>query len=213
MDAMLKKGVLAEYASVAWAVVQGGAAVAVGFYAGSIALISLGLVALMSAARPVMLIRRLKLESSGKGVGDDLVNVERKMLFALGMVFFLLAMYVLNEAGSRLYYRERPNVSSVGVFIAALSCLVLSVLAVMKFRVAKTLESRPLRLDAVETAMAISWPVLAGMGLVLHARMGWWWADPVAAILMLPLISRRGWSAIEGSKETMYDGGTVRLGP
>lgn len=212
-DAMLKKGVLFQYATLAWAVAQAVAAAVAGFYAGSIALISLGLVTLVSAARPAMLLRRLKLESSGKKGGDDLINAEHRMLFAVGIVFFLLGMYVLNEASSRLYYREKPDVSFAGILISVFSCIMLSVLAVIKFRIAKALENGPLRSDAFETAMAISWSVLAGMGLGLYGRMGWWWADPMAALLMLPLIFRRGWSAIEDSKGTMYDSDKVRLGP
>jgi len=134
---------------------------------------------------------------------------ERRALFVVGVSFFLLSLYIINESGSKLYYKEKSDESLFGLVLSMLSFIAIPVFAFMKLSAAKALESRALRADAIKTAVFILLPVLLFLGLGLRAWLGWWWADPVAALLMVPLIVREGWEAVEESKGNP-SGGTVR---
>jgi divalent metal cation (Fe/Co/Zn/Cd) transporter len=119
-------------------------------------------------------------------------------------MFFLLALYILNESGPRLFYREKPEKSSLGLALSISAVIITVVLAVLKLLTAKALESRTLRTDARETAVRCYLPLVLFFGLWLHASYAWWWADPAAALFMLPLIVREGWKAIEASKDISH---------
>jgi divalent metal cation (Fe/Co/Zn/Cd) transporter len=81
-------------------------------------------------------------------------------------------------------------------------------LAIAKHRAGKALNSRALVADAKETFVCsyLSLTLLAGLGL--NALFGWWWADPVAALTMLPLVIREGWEALAEAREGVGEGGT-----
>jgi len=179
-----------------------------GIRTGSIVLIAFGLVSIIGLVMAGMLLLRLRNELQGQTSKEAYTRTERKVLFIVGVAFFLLALYIMNESGSRLYYREKPETSTVGLVLSVLSLVGLPILAVMKFRTARGLESRALRIDARETAVCAYVALTLFLGMSLHAWLGWWWADSVAALLMLPLIVRAGWEAVEGSKQASYESRT-----
>jgi len=179
-----------------------------GIRTGSIVLIAFGLVSIIGLVMAGMLLLRLRNELQGQKSKEAYTRTERKVLFIVGVAFFLLALYIMNESGSRLYYREKPETSTVGLVLSVLSLVGLPILAVMKFRTARGLESRALRIDARETAVCAYLALTLFLGMSLHAWLGWWWADSVAALLMLPLIVRAGWEAVEGSKQASYESRT-----
>jgi divalent metal cation (Fe/Co/Zn/Cd) transporter len=139
--------------------------------------------------------------------------MERKVLFTVGVAFFLLALYIMNESGSRLYYGEKPETSTIGLVLSVLSLVGMPILAVMKFRTARGLEIRALRIDAQETAVCTYLALTLFLGMSLNLWFGWWWADSVAALLMLPLIVREGWEAVEASKRAYYESSSTRTTP
>jgi divalent metal cation (Fe/Co/Zn/Cd) transporter len=184
-----------------------------GIRTGSIVLIAFGLVSIIGLVMAGMLLVRLRNELQGQKSKEAYTRTERKVLFIVGVAFFLLALYIMNESGSRLYYREKPETSTVGLVLSVLSLVGMPILAVMKFRTARGLESRALRIDARETAVCAYLALTLFLGMSLHAWLGWWWADSVAALLMLPVIVREGWEAIDGSKRASYESGTTRTIP
>lgn len=210
--ALVKRGLYLEYAAVGWNVVGAVVAVGAGIVAGSIALIGFGLDGIIETVSAVMLLWRLRLEFEGQKTKEDYSTAERRALFVVGIAFFLLALYILNEAGSRFYYKEKPEVSVIGLALSALSLIIRPALAVLKFRTAQLLESRAMKTGVVETALNeyLAFALFLGMGL--HVWRGWWWADPVAALIMIPFIVREGWHAIEESKGTVYGAGTAKTG-
>jgi divalent metal cation (Fe/Co/Zn/Cd) transporter len=107
---------------------------------------------------------------------------------------------MINEAGFTLYNKEKPDVSVVGVVFSILSLLFVIALVFMKLRMSLALDSKAARTDALRTAGRAYLPLALAAGLVCHALFGWWWADPVSALLMVPLIVRQGWDSIETSK-------------
>lgn len=211
--ASLKKGVRLEYLTIGWNMIGVLVAGVTGIRTGSIVLIAFGLVSIIGLVMAGMLLLRLRNELQGQKSKEAYTRTERMVLFIVGVAFFLLALYIMNESGSRLYYREKPDTSTVGLVLSVLSLVGMPILAVMKFRTAQGLESRALRIDARETAVCAYLALTLFLGVSLHAWLGWWWADSVAALLMLPVLVREGWEAIEGSKRASYEAGTTRTSP
>ena len=121
----------------------------------------------------------------------------------VGISFLVLAAYVGFDAVKSLIYREPPQESRVGIALAALSLFVMPWLARAKRKVAAKVNSRALEADSWQSDLcALLSAILLG-GLVLNAVFGWWWADPVAAVVMTPIITKEGVEALRG--ETCCD--------
>lgn len=211
-DVALEKYLRLEYGTAGWYGIQAVLALAFGINAGSIALSGFGLMGLLQASSVLFVIRRLRQEIRTQIREEESTPVERRMFFYVGVAFFLLLLYILNESGSRLYYREKPDPTTAGIVLAALSLIATIVLAILKFRIAKTIERRSLRREAIETTIGIYIPLAIGVGLYLNQDLKWWWADPVSSLFMLPFLFRQGWIAVEGSKTGANAGGNVRIG-
>src|SRR4030095_9714432 len=110
--------------------------------------------------------------------------------------FFVLAFYVAYEAGKSLLRHEEPETSVIGIALSIVSLIVMPLLARAKRRVAAKLDSRALRADSRQTDICAYLSAILLGGLLLNAFFGWWWADPVAALCMLPLIFREGIEAV-----------------
>jgi len=210
---LLKKGVQLEYLTIGWNMIGALVAGVTGITTGSIVLISFGLVSIIGVVMAGMMLLALRNELKGQKNKETYASLERKVLFTVGVAFFLLALYIMNESGSRLYYGEKPETNTFGLVLSVLSLVGMPILAVMKFRTARGLESRALRIDARETAVCTYFALTLFLGMSLNVWLGWWWADSVAALLMLPLMVREGWEAVEGSKRASYESGSTRTSP
>ncbi|MHB0867482.1 MAG: cation transporter [Thermoleophilia bacterium] len=122
-------------------------------------------------------------------------------LIIVGITFFALAVYILIEAGYNLARGDAAEVSPVGIALAVIALMVMPVLALLKTKVARDPGSRSLQAEAKETWFCAYLALVLLVGLVLNAALGWTWADPVAALAMLPLIVREGWEAISEARE------------
>ena len=107
-------------------------------------------------------------------------------------------MYVTYDAGHTLLARRAPEGSMLGIVIAAASLIVMPVLARAKRRVAFSLASGALVAEATQTQICAYLSAILLAGLALNASVGWWWADPVAALAMVPLIAWEGLQALRG---------------
>ena len=115
--------------------------------------------------------------------------------------FFLLAAYITYEAVNSLIGRGEPDRSTVGLVLSVLSLVIMPALAWAKQRTGREMGSRALVADAAETWVCsyLSLALLAGVGL--YALFGWWWADPVGALAMLPVILWQGWETLGEARE------------
>jgi len=118
----------------------------------------------------------------------------------VGVSFLLLAAYVGFEAGKTLLLRDSPSPSIPGIAIAVASLIVMPVLAHRKRVVARRLDSRALHADSRQTSLCAYLSAILLGGLVLNAVLGWWWADSVAALLMVPIIAGEGIEALRGER-------------
>jgi divalent metal cation (Fe/Co/Zn/Cd) transporter len=165
-------------------------------------LVGFGLDSYIEVASGLVLIWRLR--KHGFDDEEEEEAAEKRAILFVGATFFLLAMYVLYESGKKLYFQERPEESLVGIILAIVSLIVMPFLALYKKKVASEINSRALRADALETLACSYLSLTLLLGLGANALLGWWWADPVAALAMVYFLVKEGWEAIEegrGNKE------------
>jgi divalent metal cation (Fe/Co/Zn/Cd) transporter len=197
----VRRGRWLEYLTVGWNSLEGIIAVGAGLVAGSIALVGFGLDSVIEVTSGVALLWRLHLDAPEKRE-----RAEQTALKIVGVSFLALAAYVAFDAVKSLATREPPEASYVGIAIATLSLLVMPLLARAKRRVAAKINSRAMQADSRQTDICAYLSAILLGGLILNALFGWWWADPVAALVMVPIIGREGVEALRG--ETCCDGGT-----
>lgn len=206
---LLKKGLRLEALTIAWNVIEAFVAIGAGWLAGSVALIGFGLDSSIETIAAIALYIRLRAEMRGASSEESEAH-EARALRVVGITFFALAFYILYEAGTTLWFREPPDPSRVGIALAALSLAVMPFLAWAKLRIGQALGSRALIADAKETIACSYLSLTLLLGLGANAFLGWWWADPVAALAMLPWVIREGREALEESKGDCGDLNSVR---
>jgi len=116
----------------------------------------------------------------------------------VGLTFLALAAYVVVQAALNVASGDRPESSTVGIVLAAASLVVMPLLAWAKLRTAAGLGSGALRAEARETLACAYLSFTLLLGLTLNAAAGWWWADPVAALFMVPWLIREGLEGVRG---------------
>ncbi|MFA5802940.1 MAG: cation transporter [Thermoleophilia bacterium] len=200
---LLARGIALEYFTIGYNTLEALVAIGAGILAGSVALIGFGFDSVIEIAAGATLLWRLKRESHiGAAISEDEhTSLERKALLIIGLTFFALSAYIAIEAGYRLLTGGGAEESTTGIILAAASLIIMPVLAFLKHRTARGLRSKALEADAMETWVCsyLSLVLLAGLGL--NAALGWGWADPLAALAMLPLVIREGWEALEEARE------------
>jgi divalent metal cation (Fe/Co/Zn/Cd) transporter len=193
--ALVRRGRRLEYLTVGWNLLEAAVSVAAGVAAGSVALVGFGVDSLVETSSGLVLLWRLH---AGERDEARREQSERRALRLVGLCFLALAAYVLYEAASSLVGREPPEASVAGIVIAALSLVVMPLVARAKRRVAARIQSRALAADSRQTDLCAYLSAVLLGGLALNALFGWWWADPVAALVMVPLIAREGVGALRG---------------
>jgi divalent metal cation (Fe/Co/Zn/Cd) transporter len=116
----------------------------------------------------------------------------------IGATFVALAVYVLGQAGWTLVTCDTPEESLVGIILAVASLIIMPLVAWGKFHAAKALNSAALRSEAKETLACSYLSLTLLFGLMANAAAGWWWADPVAALLMVPWLVKEGIEGLRG---------------
>ena len=129
---------------------------------------------------------------------DQSQHREDRALKLVGASLLLLAAFVAFDASSALWHREEPAASYVGIVLAIVSIALMPVLARWKRRIANEIDSGALHADATQTDICWLLAMILLAGICLNAVFGWWWADPVAALAMVPLIAKEGYDAVRG---------------
>jgi divalent metal cation (Fe/Co/Zn/Cd) transporter len=189
----LRRGRRLEYLTLGWNLVEGFVAIGSGLMAGSTALVGFGIDSMIESTSGAVLLWRL----FGAEGGDDR---EAKALRLVGVSFLLLAVWVGWEGVTDLLRREPPDASVVGIILAGLSLLIMPLLARAKRKVAAGLGSKALEADSRQTDLCAYLSGLLLLGLGLNALFGWWWADPVSALAMVPIIGNEAFRALKGEE-------------
>jgi len=179
--------------------VEAGVALAAGWRARSIALVGFGLDSLIELAAASALLWRLGVEARGDS-REMIERAERRVHRFIGGTFLLLAIYVVVQAIWILARHETSAESGVGIVLALVSLVVMPLVAWWKLRAATALRSAALRAEAKETLACSYLSLTLFLGLGARAALGWWWADPVAALLMVPWLVKEGMEGLRGEE-------------
>jgi divalent metal cation (Fe/Co/Zn/Cd) transporter len=192
--ALVRRGLWLNYLTIGYNTLEAIVSIAAGVIAGSVALVGFGVDSVIEVTASAAAQWRLRADL-------DLVRrarVEHLTVRIIGGTFLALAAYVAYESIKTLIGREEPDGSIVGVIVLSASVIVMPLLARAKRRVASALGSAALAADATQTSLCAYLSVIAVAGVALNTVLGWWWADPVAALLMVPIITREGLEGIRG---------------
>ncbi|MCM2317021.1 MAG: cation transporter [Thermoanaerobaculia bacterium] len=195
-QALVRRGLLLEYLTVGYNSLEGIIAIAAGLLAGSIALVGFGFDSAIEVISGMTLLWRLRSDA------DETMRerIEQRAIRIVGVSFLLLAAYVTVDAAKALLRQEAPDESIVGIVLAAVSLVIMPLLVRAKRRIARAIGSRALDADATQTQICTYLSAILLGGLLLNATLGWWWADPVAALVMVPIIVREGLEGLRGER-------------
>jgi divalent metal cation (Fe/Co/Zn/Cd) transporter len=198
--ALHRRALWLEYVTVGWNVIEAVVAIAAGIIAGSVVLVGFGVDSAIEVISAVGLVWRLRKAGPHAPVGEE-SEAEKRALYVVAATFFLLAAYIAFDAISALIQREEPLTSPAGIVLSVLSLAVMPVLAYAKNRTGREMGSSALVADSKETWVCsyLSLALLVGVGA--FALFGWWWADAVGALAMLPVILWQGWETLAEARE------------
>lgn len=191
---LIRRGRRLEYFTIGYNSLEGLVSLVAGAMAGSVSLTGFGLDSLIEVTSGGALLWRLGRDHEAA----RRERMERRALRLVGACFLALAAYVLWEAAFALARRQAPERSLPGIAIAILSLIVMPLLARAKRRVAAAIGSAALHADSRQTDFCTYLSAILLGGLLLNAVLGWWWADPLAGLVMVPIIAREGLEAVRG---------------
>jgi divalent metal cation (Fe/Co/Zn/Cd) transporter len=183
-----------EYFTVAWNALEGLVALVAGAIAGSISLVGFGIDSFIEVTSGSVLLWRMSVDAE---VQRRELN-ERRALRIVGVCFLLLAAYIAYESLLDLWSRRAPEHSIPGIVLACVSLVVMPILSKAKRKVGRALGSAAMHADAKQTEFCTYLSAILLAGLLLNALFGLWWADPMAALIMVPIIAKEGIEGLQG---------------
>jgi len=190
----VRRGKLLEYATVAYNSLEGLIGIGAGIVAGSVALVGFGFDSIIEVTSGAVLLWRLRADVDPA----RREHVEAVSVRIVGICFVVLAVYIAYDSVRMLFLREAPERSLPGIALAIASLVVMPILARAKRTVARTIASNALAADAKQTELCMYLSAILLGGLVLNATFGWWWSDPAAGLLMIPIVVREGVNSLRG---------------
>lgn len=192
--ALVRRGLRLNWLTIAYNVIEAVVSMAAGVISGSVALVGFGVDSAIEVTASAAAQWRLRAD----------VDVQRRQHIEtqtgrmIGLSFLALAIYVTYESAETLWHHAAPERSTAGIVILTVSLMVMPLLARVKRTVATGLQSQTLHADATQTSLCAYLSVIALAGVVLNRTLGWWWADPLAALAMVPIMLREGLEGIRG---------------
>ncbi len=191
---LVRRGQRLEYFTLVWNGLEAFVSIVAGLIAGSVSLVGFGLDSLIEVASGTAMLWRFHHDLNP----SRREQVERTTLRIVGWCFVALALYILYESGSTLIRHEAPERSIPGIVIAAAAMVVMPALAQAKRRVAAGIGSGAMHADSKQADFCAYLSAVLLGGLILNAVLGWWWADPVAGLVMVPIIAIEGMNGLKG---------------
>jgi divalent metal cation (Fe/Co/Zn/Cd) transporter len=192
-QAFARRGRQLEYFTIAWNTLEGLVAVISGAMAGSGSLVGFGIDSFIEVTSGSTLLWRMSVDADE----EKRERNEKLSLRIVGVCFLALAVYVAYESASDLLAGKEPEHSIPGIALACVSLIVMPLLSRAKKKVGNSLSSAAMHADAKQTDFCVYLSAILLVGLLLNAGLGWWWADPLAALVMVPIIAKEG---VDGMK-------------
>jgi divalent metal cation (Fe/Co/Zn/Cd) transporter len=168
--------------------------------------VGFGFDSFIECAAAAALFWRLGIEARGADP-ETIERSERRVHRFIGGTFLALALYVLVLASWTLWHQDAVSESTIGIILAVASLVIMPLVAWGKLHAAKTIGSAALRAEAKETLACSYLSLTLLLGLVANAVAGWWWADPAAALLMVPWLVKEGFEGLRGEHGELGCGG------
>ena len=191
---VVRRGRRLEYFTVAWNALEGLVAVIAGAVAGSISLVGFGIDSFIEVTSGGVLLWRMSVDADVQRRERN----ERRALKIVGSCFLALAAYITYESAMDLWSKKAPEHSIPGIVLACVSLVVMPLLSRAKRRVGRALGSAAMHADAKQTEFCTYLSGILLAGLLLNALSGFWWADPVASLIMVPIIAKEGIEGLQG---------------
>jgi len=191
-----------EYITIGWNVVEAAVAVGSGIVAGSVALVAFGLDSAIEVVSATVVLVHLRAVLAG---AEPNAARQRWALRIIAFTFFALAAYVTVDAVLTVLRADRPSASPLGLVVTGAAVVVMPALAWAKRRTAKELNAHGhqgsavlVNADAAETLLCAVLSAATLVGVGANAVFGWWWADPLAGLVVVCFAIREGRAAWKG---------------
>src|SRR5881409_2653467 len=197
----VRLALLLTYITLGWMTIEGAAALLLGWASKSLLLEAFGIDSLIELFSGGVLLRRLRVETTGAATSEHVEAVERCAARWVGYSLYALVMYVLFNSGYGIFVVKRvtdTHESVWGILIGVVAKVGMPILAAYKLNVAARLNSRALRADAVESIVCGYLSIVLIVGLAATRILGWWWLDSVAALALIPFLSKEAGAATSG---------------
>jgi divalent metal cation (Fe/Co/Zn/Cd) transporter len=196
--ALVRRGLLLNYATITYNCLEAVVALFTGIGSGSVALTGFGIDSVIEVSASVAAQWRLRSDLDE----ERRERVELLTSRIIGVSFLALAAFVLVDSAQSLIQHERPERTLLGILLLISSVIVMPLLARAKSNIARRMESRALEAESRQTSLCAYLSAIALAGVALNSFLDLWWADPVAALAMVPIIAKEG---VEGVRRQAHD--------
>ncbi len=195
----VRLGIWIEVVTIAWMTIEASIAITVGYMTRSVSLQGFGIDSVIELIAGGILLWRLLVEQRG-GTTNAIEQAERRAAWVTALSLFALAIYIVGDSTFALIIQSRPEASWWGVGLAIAAAIFMPVLWQGKLRVARHIGSAALKADAACSATCAYMAFTLLAGLLLNRFLGWWWADPLAALVLVYFIVREGREALHEAR-------------
>ncbi len=195
----VRLGIWIEVVTIAWMTFEASLAITIGYMTRSVSLQGFGIDSVIELIAGGILLWRLLVEQRG-GTTDAIEQAERRAAWVTALSLFALAIYIVGDSAFALIIQSRPEASWWGIGLAIAAAIFMPVLWQGKLRVARRIGSAALKADAACSATCAYMAFTLLAGLLLNRLLGWWWADPLAALVLVYFIVREGREALHEAR-------------
>jgi divalent metal cation (Fe/Co/Zn/Cd) transporter len=197
----LRFALVLTWITLGWMTIEGAASLLLGWASKSLLLEAFGIDSVIELFSAAVLLWRLRVEASGTASAERAEEVERRASRYVGYSLYALAVYVALNSGYGLFISKRitdTHESAWGILIGLVAKIGMPILAAYKLKVAARLNSRALRADAIESITCSYLSLVLIIGLAATRLLDWWWLDSVAALALIPFLTKEGRAAVRG---------------
>ena len=177
--------------TIVWMIVEAAVSLAAAWMARSPALLAFGGDSAIELLSAVVVLWRFRTHA-------DQEQSEKHAARIAAVLLFILAAYVIVASVMTLLGHNEPKTTYVGIAVLVAATAIMPWLAKEKRKLSAITGSAALRADAAESALCAYLALVALVGLGINAIWQLRWADPIAALVIVPLILREGWEAMRG---------------
>jgi divalent metal cation (Fe/Co/Zn/Cd) transporter len=195
----LRAGIRLEVVSLAWMAAEAILAIGAGIAARSVLLTAFGFDSVIELLSASTLLWRLTAESRGHG-SKRMEGIEHRAAWISAVLLILLSVYVVGTSAAGLLLRLRPEASLIGLAVSGAAVIIMPLLALGKKRANVEIQSGALRADIAETLTCAYMAATTLVGVGLNAAFGWWWAEYLAALVLLVWLVGEAREALESAR-------------